>query len=141
MSKTARPPRYLLLVPIGDMRFAIKEQTACVAEEIEPGRYLVHYEEPGNAQNIVTFEDRIRHAAGRLHDNYPTSKMIGGDDESFIKVGTVFLSKSIGWHIEEIINRKELEQWSDGPHYEGGSPDLYNEARIKTFNENIRGSK
>lgn len=130
--------RYLLLVPVGVMAEMHPEGTAFVGRRLQSGGYLVHYEEPGNASNVVTFEDRIVHAAGRLHEDYPTSKMCGGDDEHFTEVGTVIRNSDLGWHIEHIIDPDALVSWAPGPHYEGGSPDMHEEVRTNHLNSMIR---
>lgn len=130
--------RYILFVPKGAMVDTFAPETAFVGKRTgEPGRYLIHLEEPGNASNVVTFEDRIRHAAGRLHDSYPTSKMIGGDENTFIMVGSVLYHPEIGWHIDEITDRDALEVWADGPHCEGGSPHLHEEARARRMSRQM----
>ena len=116
-------------------------ETAFVGKEIKPGQYLVHLEEPGNASNVVTYEDRIRHAAGRLHESYPTSKMIGGNDDTFLRVGTVMHQDDLGWHIDEITDRTALEAWADGPHYEGGSPGLHEDARARRLSADYSKGK
>ena len=133
--------RYHLMVPIGVMRGIFAPQTAFVGMDLEDGRYLVHLEEPGDASNVVTHEDRIRHAAGRLHDSYPTSKMTGGDAETFRKVGTVLYRDGIGWHIETLFDREALEAWADGPHCEGGSPALHEEALVRRINHDMTKGK
>ena len=133
--------RYHLMVPIGPMTTVFAPQTAFVGKEIEGDQYLVHLEEPGNASNVVTYEDRIRHAAGRLHENYPTSKMIGGNADTFKTVGTVLYRNGIGWHIETITDRDALEAWADGPHCEGGSPALHEEALIRRINQDMTKGK
>lgn len=130
--------RYHLMTPLGPLADTFPAGTAFVGRRHSKDQYLVHYEKPGNVSNIVTFEDRIRHAAGRLDEDYPTSKMMAGTEKIFRIVGTVMRNDEIGWHIDEITDRAALEEWADGPHYEGGSPHLHEEGRIRRFNQKMR---
>ena len=90
---------------------------------------------------LVTFEDRIRHAAGRLDESYPTSKMMGGGPDQWKQVGTVKYISNLGWLIDDITDEESLYGWDPGPHYAGGSPALHEEARIKQINEDIRNGR
>ena len=131
---------YLLMVPIGRYAEIHEPGTAFVAKPLEE-MFLVHYEAPGQASNIVTFEDRIRHAAGRLDESYPTSKMMGGGPDQWKQGGTVKYVSNLGWLIDDITDEESLYGWDPGPHYAGGSPALHEEARIKQINEDIRNGR
>ena len=128
---------YDLIVPVPDRAPLYEKGTAFVAEQREH-LYLIHYEKPGTYSNVITLEDRIRHAAGRLQEDYPTSKMMGGRQEDWIKVGTVSKRDNLGWYIDEILDHEALNAWDPGPHYEGGSPELHEKMRIKLFNQSLR---
>lgn len=129
---------YILVVPSGSMTAVAPKGTAFVAKRTAAG-YLVHYEPPGNAVNVVTFEDRVRHAAGRLHDSYPTSKMVGGGPEHWIEVGSVIRDARLGWIIAEIADPDVLSQWDCDEHHEGGSPRLHEETRTREISRALRG--
>lgn len=131
---------YYLMVPVGEYAGIHKTGTAFVAKPVED-MFLVHYEAPGQASNIVTFEDRIRHAAGRLDESYPTSKMMGGGQDQWKQVGTVKYVNNLGWVIDDILDEESLYRWDPGPHYAGGSPALHEEARIKQINDDIRSGR
>lgn len=96
---------------------------------------LLHHEEPGHYNNVITYEDRLSHAAGRLHEKYPTSKMCGGNPDDFDLVGFVTHCEGVGWYISLITDKELLEQWAPGPHNVGGSQDFHQRAMMR----NIQG--
>lgn len=120
MSNYPTEAAYDLYVPRSDEQVA--RGTPLVARAPQEGWIHAHYEEPANYANIKTFADRIVHAAGRLHDRYPTSKMQGFRVEDVIHVGKVGHRAGRSWVIVEITNLNALMQWDEGPHYIGGSP-------------------
>lgn len=97
--------------------------TAFAGREVEGDRVLLYYEEPGNYANVVTFEDRLHHAADRMHTAYPTSKMMGLPKGDLIKVAETSWEPDMGWIIKTILDGDELREWDQGPHHEGGSPE------------------
>ena len=96
---------------------------------------LIHYEEPGNYANVVTLEDRLNHAAGRLAERYPTSKMTGADPDEVSLVGFVTHCEGVGWYISLITNQQLLEDWAPGPHPVGGSTEFTQRALMR----NVQG--
>jgi hypothetical protein len=98
---------------------------------------IVHYEEPGQADNIKTLEDRLNHAAGRLDQSYPTSKVAYPSESEMELVGYVEHCEEVGWYISLITNPELLESWAPGPHDVGGSTDFIQRALMR----NIRGHK
>lgn len=130
---------FLLLVPKHQNQY--DRGTAFVASKMHNEYYNIHYEPPSDAVNITTFEHRIRHAAGRLKESYPTSKMMGGSFEDWIEVGTVSYKENLGWIIDELKKPDILSEWDSDMHYEGGSPQMHEEAMIKKVNEDIRAGR
>lgn len=96
--------------------------TALVGRDVEDGHIVIYFEEPGDFANVVTFEDRIRQAAGRLHEGYPTSKLMGFTPDSVTRVGTVGYRGKMNWVITELADLETLIAWDEGPHHIGGSP-------------------
>lgn len=97
--------------------------TALVGRDVEDGYISMYFEEPGDYSNVVTFEDRIRQAAGRLHERYPTSKLQGFTPDSVIRVGTVGYRGKMSWVIIDLTDPEALIGWDEGPHHIGGSPE------------------
>lgn len=129
-----------LLVPIGKLAVLQKPGTAFVGEN--KGEYvLIHYEPAGDISNVQTFEERIRQAAGRLAESYPTSKMMAGTMKEWKKVGRVEYRKNIGWVIAEITDEDSLYSWDPGPHFAGGSPDMYAQAKAMAAAKIIKSGR
>jgi len=129
-----------LLVPIGKLAALQKPGTAFVAKN--KGDYmLIHYEPAGEISNVQTFEERIRQAAGRLAESYPTSKMMGGTFKEWKKVGSVEYRKNLGWVISEITDEESLYNWDPGPHFAGGNPDIYTQAKEKAAIKNLKSGR
>lgn len=126
--------RYLIYVPARDIGIA---QGAAIVGRGDADNFVVYYEEPGSYSNVVTFEDRIVHAAGRLHDRYPTSKMRGVSPDDVHQVGTVCWREGMSWIIENITDHPRLLAWDPGPHHAGGSPQRHNERLGKTISQMI----
>ncbi len=125
---------YDLWVPRDDS--VVARGTPLVARPIrhdDPNMIHAYYEEPANYANIKTFEHRINFAAGRLHDQYPTSKMRGFYLDDVIHVGRIAHRQGLGWIIIEFSDLRSLIEWDTGPHFIGGSP----EARYERDSRNL----
>lgn len=109
--------------------------TGFVGAQRAEGHLLLHYEEPSNAVNVKTWEDRLNHAAGRLDTRYPTSKMCGADPSTVDLVGFVTYCEGVGWYIGMLTNEELVEAWAPGPHHVGGGPDFTQRAMMR----NIQG--
>ncbi len=123
--------KYTLYVPAPGSyhETGLKHGTAIVGPMPDAGTpdkmIFIHYEEPGEISNVQTFEERIRSAAGRLHENYPTSKCSGAYPDQLIAVATICYIQGMSWVIESISQAVELGRWDEGPHHIGGSPERY----------------
>lgn len=129
----SKSEKYGLYVPIKNI--GIKQGAAMVAVPSEAEMLLIYYEEPGYAQNVQTYEERVLHAADRLNEKYPTSKMTGAYKCDVKRVGTVSYRENMSWIISEITDHEAIIQWTGKKSYIGGTP----EQRYKEqFNQMIK---
>ena len=96
------------------------------------------YEEPGNAANVVTFEDRLTHAAGRYAQQYPTGKMTGFEQDDVTIVAIAEHEEGNGWYVSKVIDRDRLEAWAGEAIVEGGSADFIRRRIARGFNPSGR---
>ena len=85
---------------------------------------MLWYEEPDTFSNVVTFEDRLNHSAGRMRERYATSKIMHANQNEFIEVGVATYLPGTGWYMSEISNPDALTNWA-GAVILGGSPDFH----------------
>ena len=97
----------------------------------------IWYEEPDNFSNIVTFEDRLNYAAGRLRERYPTHKKFYPAKEDFVEVGVATYLKGTGWYMSDISDPDALSNWA-GIVILGGSPELHQRRQSRQYTEQIK---
>lgn len=140
-----KPRQVLVLVPSGeksDVHHVLAPGSAIVApiEDKESSDIIATwYEEPGNAANVVTFEDRLTQAAGRLAENYPTSKMTGFERSDIAVVAIAEREEGNGWYISQIIDHQRLQEWAGENITEGGSAQFIRNRISRGFNRKTRG--
>jgi hypothetical protein len=99
-----------ILVPIGDTTIA--PGSGIVRAPNDNARFgasMVYYEgNIYNAANIRDFDERLRHAAGRLVENYPTVAKEAYSPGRFRKVGTY---DAAVWRIVDLDQSSALKDW------------------------------
>lgn len=80
-------------------------------EDADAERMVIDFE--GNrygAQNIVTYADRLVHAAGRHREHYPTVARLVVDRSELVRVGTFDLRAERA-RVDNRENRQQLAEW------------------------------
>ena len=115
---------HILFIPTKDANLGIAPGSAIIAavDQTGPDRVLIHFE--GNlygAENLKTYESRIRQAAGRQVDRYPTTaKMVVARDQ-LVEVGRYDYAND---RVLNLLNEHLLEGWipDEGEWIEGFIP-------------------
>ena len=112
--------RYRVLIPKPKTRAAIIDVGSGVVTNGEidtEGRIEVWFE--GNrykAENLVTYEQRVMHAAGRLAQRYPTTAKATAPVEEFIEVGTFTFSNDWLTHTLKLSDPATVYMWCGVTH-------------------------
>ena len=102
---------HILFIPAKDTDLGIAPASAIIAaiDQSSPDRVLIHFE--GNlygAENLKTYESRIRQAAGRQVDRYPTTaKMVVARDQ-LVEVGRYDYAND---RVLNLLNEHLLTDW------------------------------
>lgn len=137
-----KPNQLFVFTPAGEqssVHTLLKPGTAIVAKisnemwKNPDDVIMTWYEEPGTISNVVTFEDRLTHAAGRLVENYPTSKITGFYQRDLLIAAIAQREEGIGWHISQMLEMDALIAWTGETLCEGGSPKIIRERISRRF--------
>lgn len=117
----AGEPLYALIVPTGAAASVVAPGSAVVGRVIEGG-YDCRYE--GAVHFPMAWEDRVIHAAGRLHENYPTSAIAYLSVDDCVVVGTVGRDPHTGdWVVLDVTEADALKAWRGGDDTSPGASD------------------
>lgn len=117
----AGDPVYALIVPTGAAASVVAPGSAVVGRAVDGG-YDCRYE--GAVHFPMAWEDRIIHAAGRLHENYPTSASAYMGEDDCVVVGTVGRDPHTGdWVVLDVTAADALRTWRGGDETDPGASD------------------
>lgn len=108
---TLGPMTIHVYVPTSSCHARIDPGSGVVAAAAGPGRLLADYEgNRYNAANIVTYADRVHHAAGRAAVSYPTLARAVLPASALVRVGT-WDDKAGRVHLDGDAARAAVRTW------------------------------
>jgi hypothetical protein len=102
---------HILFIPAKGSNLGIAPSSAIIAavDQCGPDRVLIHFE--GNlygAENLKTYESRIRQASGRQVERYPTTAKMAVAREQLVEVGRYDYAND---RVLNLLNEHLLESW------------------------------